>query len=79
MRLFQVPLDTCLGSPLFASLSVHGFPRGPGEASKRREAKIAAREFLPLNWRAIALTAGVISKEDNMPSLVGERQFWEAF
>ena len=24
MRLFQASLDTCLGSPLFASLSVHG-------------------------------------------------------
>ena len=24
MRLFQAPLDTCLGSPFFASLSVHG-------------------------------------------------------
>ena len=24
MRLFQAALDTCLGSPFFASLSVHG-------------------------------------------------------
>ena len=24
MRLFQAPLDTCLVSPFFASLSVHG-------------------------------------------------------
>ena len=24
MRLLQAPLDTCLGSPFFASLSVHG-------------------------------------------------------
>ena len=25
-QLFQAPLDTCLGSPFFASLSVHGLP-----------------------------------------------------
>ena len=25
MHLFQAPRDTCLGSPFFASLSVHGF------------------------------------------------------
>ena len=28
---------------------------------------------------AITLTAGLILKEDKKPSLVGERQFWEAF
>ena len=49
----------------------HGFPRGPGEASQCREAKIAARQVLPLSFRAIALTVGAILKEEKMPSLVG--------
>ena len=48
-------------------------PRGPGEASRCRKAKIAARRVLPLNCRAITLTAGALLKEEKKPSLVGER------
>ena len=43
-------------------------PRGPGEASWCREAKIAARQFLPLSCRAITLTTGAILKEENKMS-----------
>ena len=39
-----------------------GMPRGPGEASWCREAKIAARQFLLLDCRAITLTVGAILK-----------------
>ena len=54
-------------------------PRGPREASQCREAKIAARQFLPLSCRAITLTAGAILKDEKLPSLVGERQFGRHF
>ena len=54
-------------------------PRGPGEASWCHEAKIAARQFLPLNCRAITLTTGAILKEEKMSSIVGERQFGRHF
>ena len=54
-------------------------PRGPREASWCREAKIAARQFLPLNCRAITLTTGAILKEEKMSSSVGERQFGRHF
>ena len=50
-------------------------PTGPGEASRCREAKIAARLSLPLNCRAITLIAGAILNEEKKPSLVGGRQF----
>ena len=43
-------------------------PKGPGEASKCRDANIAARQFLPLNCRAITLTTGAILKEEKMSS-----------
>ena len=33
--------------------------------------KIAARQFLPLNCRAITLTTGALLKEEKMSSLVG--------
>ena len=33
--------------------------------------KIAARQFLPLNCRAIALTAGAILKEEKCPLVWG--------
>ena len=51
----------------------------PREASKCREAKIAARQFLLLTYRAITLIAGVILKEEQIPSLLGERQFGRHF
>ena len=54
-------------------------PRGPGEASWCREAKIAARQFLPLGCRAITLTTGAILKQEEMSSIVGERQFGRHF
>ena len=54
-------------------------PRKPGEASWCRDAKIAARQFLPLNCRAITLTTGAILKEEKMSSTVGERQFGRHF
>ena len=42
--------------------------------------KIAARQLLSLNCLVITLTAGVILKEEKMPSLVSEPQerVWEA-
>ena len=46
-------------------------PRGPREASKCREVKIAARQFLSLTCRAITLTAGAILKEEKIPLLWG--------
>ena len=48
-------------------------PRGPGEASQSREAKIAARQFLPLSCCAITLTGGGFEL-GKKPSLAGERQ-----
>ena len=35
MRLFQAPLDTCLDSPFFASLSVYGLSAKPKRVSKQ--------------------------------------------
>ena len=49
--------QACSDCPGFWSWAL---PRGPGERSTCREAKIAARQFLPLNCRAITLTAGGI-------------------
>ena len=46
-------------------------PRGPGEASWCREAKTAARQFLLLICRAIALTTGATLKEEDCPLLWG--------
>ena len=40
---------------------------------------MAARQFLSPNCLAITLTAGVILKKEQMPSLVGERPFWRHF
>ena len=39
MRLFQAPLDTCLGSPFFASLSVHGLHFTVYAASSNRKSR----------------------------------------
>ena len=41
----------------------------------RRWAKIATRQFLSLNCLVVTVTAGVILKEEKLPSLVGERHF----
>ena len=51
------------------TLSAFEHPEGPSKASKCREAKIAARQFLPL----IALTARASLKKEEKPSLAGER------
>ena len=56
-----------------------GQPSGPKETPWCRGAKIAAGQFLSLNCLAVTLIAGVILKEEQMPSLVGERQFWRHF
>ena len=62
-----------------ANRFINSLPRGPREASKCREAKIAVRKFLPVTCRAITLTAGAILKEEKIPSLVEERQFGRYF
>ena len=54
-------------------------PTGPGEASKCREAEIAARPVLPLNCCAITLTVGVMLKEEKKTSCVGLRHFKRQF
>ena len=56
--------------------NVHQVPEqttgnGSREASKCREAKIAARKCLPLNCRTSTLTAAAILKEEKKPALVG--------
>ena len=45
MRLFQAPLDTCLGSPFFASLSVHGLHFTVYAPSIFRETNMFLRHF----------------------------------
>ena len=47
------------------------WPSGPEETSWCRGAKIAARQFLPLNCLSITLTAGIILKEEKWPLLWG--------
>ena len=54
-------------------------PSGPKETPWCRGATIAARRFLSLNCLAVALTVGVILKEEKLPSLVSERQFWQVY
>ena len=49
-------------------------PVGPA-----RHLDAPGQKILPLNCLAITLTAGVISKEEKMPSPVGERQFGSDF
>ena len=54
-------------------------PRGPGEASQCREAKNCRKTILPLNYRAIIVTAGATLKEEKKSSLAGEGQFGRHF
>ena len=55
-------------------------PKGPREAYKCREAKIAARHFLPLNCRALTLTAGaILKKEKKLSFSLEEGQFRRHF
>ena len=49
----------------------HPHPEGLERHLDAAEAKTAARQFLPLNCRASALTAGEILKEEKKPSLWG--------
>ena len=41
--------------------------------------KSCRETILSLNCLAVTITAGAILKEEKMPSLVGERQFWGHF
>ena len=61
-----------------ASLSLKP-PRGPREASWCREAKIAARQFLPLNCRAITLSRGGNFERGKNVLYCGGEAIWEVF
>ena len=63
-----------------ARLGVCDRPSGPEETPiLLSRDQIAARQFLSLNGRTITLSAGVIWKEEQTPSLVGKRQFGRHF
>ena len=47
MRLFQVPLNTCLANPFFASLSVHGLHYTAYAASSTVERALQNRSCRP--------------------------------
>ena len=51
------------------------FPMGQKRHLDVAGQKLPRDSFLSLNCLAITLTAGVILKEEKVPSLVGERQF----